>query len=60
MKHEWEKIEGKPGLSCIYCGTRMFGGNATNVCHRRIEMDLARQLKEEVEREKKGENNVAV
>lgn len=51
MKHEWEKVPDKPGLICKWCNTRMFGGNVTNVCHKRIEAGL----REEVEREKKGE-----
>lgn len=56
MKHDWDKVRGKsgkelPGLICIYCDTRFYGGNVTNVCHKRIEAGL----REEVEREKKGE-----
>ena len=57
MKHEWDKVRNKatgrelPGLICIYCDTRFYGGNVTNVCHKRLEIEL----KKEVEREKKGE-----
>jgi len=56
MKHEWIKAINKDtgkeilGLVCQYCDTRMFGGNVTNVCYKRVEMGL----REEVEREKKG------
>ena len=55
MRHEWEQVKGKPGLICKWCTARFYGGNATNVCHRRVEAGLVGQLKEEVEREKKGD-----
>jgi len=59
MKHEWIKAINKDtgkeilGLVCKYCNTRMYGGNVVNVCYKRVEMEL----KEEVEREKKGKTN---
>ncbi len=58
MKHEWDKVKGKltgrelPGLSCIHCGVKMFGGNVTNVCHKRVELGLREEVKKEVKGEK--------